>query len=528
MARVLKSSLPCVLIVTWVPLGTLARPFVPCSYSILTVLSASEPTRVTTYGVVRQPAGVAGVSLLGGVCASADAGRPNNAMIAPSSGSDDLRRAMVSRYSACAGVICSVARGMTSVQVTTWFLQMTDPAQLAEAPEPDPDLEIRQAELPSPELSRMLYTGVGSDWSWTDRRGWTWERWREWLARPELETWVAYVRGTPAGFAELEDQGDAVELVSFGLLPAFIGPRARPAAARRGAAARLGDRAAARLGAHLLARRAGGAAHLPAARAGDLRRAHPHAGRAGRAAGAVAGRRAAEAVTRWMVDASNVIGSKPDGWWRDRDGATQRLLDELRAFAGGGEDVTVVLDAGRPEWEGRDGHAGGGDRAAPRAATPPTTRSRAAWPPTPIRVRSASSPPTPRSPAARASTARRSRAREPSGVGWGSDADLLGARLARRLHRRRRRPVRVGGARRGGARVRQRPRARRRHDAARPPHVRGARPSGRRWTTPRRRCATSRRSGARPTRSSTRGRWRTSPARARGSSASSIPRRSGA
>jgi hypothetical protein len=58
---------------------------------------------------------------------------------------------------------------------------------------------------------------------------------------------------------------------------------------------------------------------------------------------------------RWMVDASNVIGAKPDGWWRDRDGATRRLLDDLRAFADGGEDVTVVLDAGRPEWVGREG-----------------------------------------------------------------------------------------------------------------------------------------------------------------------------
>ena len=112
---------------------------------------------------------------------------------------------------------------MTSVQVTTWFLQMTDPAQLAAAPEPDPDLEVRLAELPSPELSRMLYAGVGSDWHWTDRLGWTWDRWHEWLARPELETWVGWVRGTPAGYAELERQGDSVELVSFGLLPAFIG-----------------------------------------------------------------------------------------------------------------------------------------------------------------------------------------------------------------------------------------------------------------------------------------------------------------
>lgn len=61
------------------------------------------------------------------------------------------------------------------------------------------------------------------------------------------------------------------------------------------------------------------------------------------------------AVTRWIVDASNVIGSRPDGWWRDREGATRRLLDDLRAFADGGEDVLVVLDAGPPELAGREG-----------------------------------------------------------------------------------------------------------------------------------------------------------------------------
>jgi hypothetical protein len=67
----------------------------------------------------------------------------------------------------------------------------------------------------------------------------------------------------------------------------------------------------------------------------------------------VAGRGAA--VTRWLVDASNVIGSRPDGWWRDRDGAAARLLDALREFARGEEEVVVVLDAGPAEWAGRDG-----------------------------------------------------------------------------------------------------------------------------------------------------------------------------
>jgi GNAT superfamily N-acetyltransferase len=110
-----------------------------------------------------------------------------------------------------------------SVPVTTWFLEMTDPERLAPQPDPDPDLEVRRAELPSPELSRFLYAAVGADWYWIDRFRWSWSRWMEWLDRPELETWVAWLRGTPAGFAELERVGDAVEIASFGLLPAFIG-----------------------------------------------------------------------------------------------------------------------------------------------------------------------------------------------------------------------------------------------------------------------------------------------------------------
>lgn len=30
-----------------------------------------------------------------------------------------------------------------------------------------------------------------------------------------------------------------------------------------------------------------------------------------------------------MVDAANVVGSVPDGWWRDRAGAAERLRDSL-------------------------------------------------------------------------------------------------------------------------------------------------------------------------------------------------------
>jgi predicted RNA-binding protein with PIN domain len=49
-------------------------------------------------------------------------------------------------------------------------------------------------------------------------------------------------------------------------------------------------------------------------------------------------------VGRWLVDGMNVIGSKPDGWWRDRRAAMERLVRSLEAVSG---DVAVVFD-GKP------------------------------------------------------------------------------------------------------------------------------------------------------------------------------------
>jgi predicted RNA-binding protein with PIN domain len=53
-------------------------------------------------------------------------------------------------------------------------------------------------------------------------------------------------------------------------------------------------------------------------------------------------------MERYLVDGMNVIGSRPDGWWRDLDAAVLRLARCLAAWqAAEGADVTVVFD-GRP------------------------------------------------------------------------------------------------------------------------------------------------------------------------------------
>lgn len=112
----------------------------------------------------------------------------------------------------------------TRRKVITSYLEMTDSAQRRPAGAPAVGCEVRRAEIPSPELSRFLYAGVGGDWYWTDRLDWTYDRWRTYLEREGLETWVAYVSGTPAGYYELEAQpGSQVQIVYFGLLPHFTG-----------------------------------------------------------------------------------------------------------------------------------------------------------------------------------------------------------------------------------------------------------------------------------------------------------------
>jgi hypothetical protein len=47
-----------------------------------------------------------------------------------------------------------------------------------------------------------------------------------------------------------------------------------------------------------------------------------------------------------IVDAANTVGSVPDGWWRDRRGATERLRDALAPLAAAG----LPARAGVPDW----------------------------------------------------------------------------------------------------------------------------------------------------------------------------------
>ena len=61
-------------------------------------------------------------------------------------------------------------------------------------------------------------------------------------------------------------------------------------------------------------------------------------------------------MTGLVVDAANVVGSRPDGWWKDRAGAARRLHEQLLVADLSYDEVVLVLE----------GEAKGGVR---RAAT---------------------------------------------------------------------------------------------------------------------------------------------------------------
>ncbi len=109
-------------------------------------------------------------------------------------------------------------------QVTTYYLELRNVGGLRRSTADVPGLEIREAEIASPELGRFLYTVVGGGWHWTDRLSWPRAKWLAHLERSEVEVWIAYLSGVIAGYVELEHQSErSVEVAYFGLLRQFMG-----------------------------------------------------------------------------------------------------------------------------------------------------------------------------------------------------------------------------------------------------------------------------------------------------------------
>ena len=107
--------------------------------------------------------------------------------------------------------------------VTTYYLEMKSSSALKEKKQSN-GLQIHECEIKQFQFNKFLYQLVGENWQWIDRLSWSDEQWKTYAENDNLRLWVAYHKGSPAGYYELqqEDGGD-VEIAYFGLAPKFIG-----------------------------------------------------------------------------------------------------------------------------------------------------------------------------------------------------------------------------------------------------------------------------------------------------------------
>lgn len=81
-----------------------------------------------------------------------------------------------------------------------------------------------RAERPTVSFYRYLYNTIGEDWLWWERRALSDTELAAVIHHADVEIFVLYIDGVPAGYTELDLRIEAeVELAYFGLIPEFIG-----------------------------------------------------------------------------------------------------------------------------------------------------------------------------------------------------------------------------------------------------------------------------------------------------------------
>jgi GNAT superfamily N-acetyltransferase len=108
---------------------------------------------------------------------------------------------------------------------TITYLQMAaKPARPAAHPPHNLHVALLRARQPTVAFYRFLYSNVGADWLWYERRAMDDDELAAIIQDDEVEVYVLYVEGVPAGYAELDRRTKPeIELAYFGLMPEFIG-----------------------------------------------------------------------------------------------------------------------------------------------------------------------------------------------------------------------------------------------------------------------------------------------------------------
>ena len=112
------------------------------------------------------------------------------------------------------------------VPTVVTFLEMPGRPSAAAPPQPRIKHVILKAERPPVHFYRYLYDTVGRGYKWVDRKKLGDAALAEVLADPDIELFVLYAEGCPAGMAELDFRLEGTgQLAYFGLTPEFVGRR---------------------------------------------------------------------------------------------------------------------------------------------------------------------------------------------------------------------------------------------------------------------------------------------------------------
>jgi GNAT superfamily N-acetyltransferase len=103
-------------------------------------------------------------------------------------------------------------------------LEMIAPPRLPPAPRPPGKYALMRAENPPVHFYRYLYDAVGRDYVWVNRKRLSDEVLASIVQHPDVEIYVLYCNGSPAGYFELDFRSlPRAELSFLGLIPEQVG-----------------------------------------------------------------------------------------------------------------------------------------------------------------------------------------------------------------------------------------------------------------------------------------------------------------
>ncbi len=107
-------------------------------------------------------------------------------------------------------------------KVTTYYLEMLSSSWLREKSESQ-ELIVGECDVAQFQINKFLYLFVGEDWEWKSKLSWSDSQWKTLVESENHRTWMAYCKGSVAGYYELCQNQSDVEILAFGLTPQFIG-----------------------------------------------------------------------------------------------------------------------------------------------------------------------------------------------------------------------------------------------------------------------------------------------------------------